>query len=69
MRASSKVTACPYKGEARYFSVEVGGKVWEDAVWYYLYPVAESGPVAGRLAFAVGMGGVSVRVDGVEVEH
>ncbi|KAI9795938.1 MAG: hypothetical protein M1833_006586 [Piccolia ochrophora] len=68
LKSSDKLTACPYKGEARYFSVEVEGKTWEDVAWYYLYPVAESAAIAGRLAFTVGREGVRIAVDGVEIE-
>ncbi|KAI9801583.1 MAG: hypothetical protein M1825_003262 [Sarcosagium campestre] len=67
LEKSDKVTACPYKGEARYFTVKVDGKTWEDLVWYYLYPVAESAAIAGRLAFTAGKEGVSITVDGDEL--
>src|SRR4026209_2261977 len=30
---SDKHTICPYKGESSYWSVRVGGKVAQDAVW------------------------------------
>lgn len=54
---------------SRYFSVEVGGKTWTDIVWYYLYPVAESAAIAGRLAFTAGNEGVKIVIDGVQVEE
>jgi uncharacterized protein (DUF427 family) len=48
---SDHKTYCPYKGEAEYFSIQVGERVAHNAVWSYprTYPaVAE---IAGRLAF------------------
>ncbi|KAG8532384.1 uncharacterized protein KY384_002869 [Bacidia gigantensis] len=68
LKQSGKVTACPYKGEARYFSVDIDGQSWEDVVWYYLYPIAESGPIVGRLAFVTGRAGVSVTINGDELD-
>ena len=105
---SKKVTACPYKGEARYvysqplsnrvtnqnfdtslsgehthtgkiqtliheyrqryFDIEIGGESWEDVVWYYLYPIAETAAIAGKLAFAVGRDGITITADGVELK-
>jgi uncharacterized protein (DUF427 family) len=31
-------TICPWKGEASYYNVTVGGSVNEDAAWYYPQP-------------------------------
>lgn len=45
-------TACPYKGEASYWSVRTGdGEVEEDLVWFYPDPLPEVGRIAGRLCF------------------
>jgi uncharacterized protein (DUF427 family) len=33
-------THCPWKGKASYYHVVVGGKVNEDAAWYYAEPSA-----------------------------
>lgn len=41
---------------------------WKDVAWYYLYPVTESAPIAGRLAFAVGTEGVNVVIDGIKAK-
>jgi len=35
---SSTTSICPWKGEASYYSVEVGGAVSADAAWTYLTP-------------------------------
>jgi uncharacterized protein (DUF427 family) len=44
-------TACPYKGEARYWSVTVNGKTHEDIVWGYDSPLPESQKIVGMVAF------------------
>ncbi len=44
-------TLCPYKGEAEYWSVAAGGDTYDDIVWSYRYPVRESAPIAGLVAF------------------
>lgn len=51
LEPSSTHTACPYKGEASYYSVRVGDKLHEDVVWYYDTPLPESQKVAGLVAF------------------
>ncbi|MEX1027011.1 MAG: DUF427 domain-containing protein [Candidatus Paceibacterota bacterium] len=44
-------THCPFKGDARYWSVRVGEAVTENAVWSYPESVAGAPPLAGYLAF------------------
>ncbi|MEF2071686.1 DUF427 domain-containing protein [Consotaella aegiceratis] len=44
-------TTCPWKGEARYWSVGAGGHVAENAAWSYETPLAGVGQIAGHLAF------------------
>jgi uncharacterized protein (DUF427 family) len=51
LRPSDTITRCPYKGEARYYSVAVGDKVFKDVVWYYRYPTTEASKIANNLAF------------------
>jgi uncharacterized protein (DUF427 family) len=48
---SEKMTHCPYKGAASYYSVDAGGKQMEDLVWYYSEPIAEAARIEGHLAF------------------
>jgi len=45
------MTACPYKGNAEYWSVEADGERFEDIVWGYRFPLAESISVAGYVCF------------------
>ena len=49
--ASQRTTRCPYKGIARYWSVEAGGERIEDLIWYYAEPIPEAGKIKGHLAF------------------
>jgi uncharacterized protein (DUF427 family) len=44
-------TACPYKGEASYYHVAVGAETFDDYVWWYPSPVAESQKIAGYVSF------------------
>jgi uncharacterized protein (DUF427 family) len=44
-------THCPWKGDASYWSVRVGDRVAENAVWGYPEPVDGAPPLADYLAF------------------
>ncbi|OBT40684.1 hypothetical protein VE00_08687 [Pseudogymnoascus sp. WSF 3629] len=59
-------TACPYKGEAWYFSLTVKGKKYENLIWYYPYPTHESSAVEGLFSF-YNKEGVDILIDGVKV--
>jgi uncharacterized protein (DUF427 family) len=48
---SDKVTACPYKGTAQYWSVKIGDRVFPDIVWGYPDPIAECPKIKGYLCF------------------
>ncbi|ONI75295.1 hypothetical protein ALI144C_38255 [Actinosynnema sp. ALI-1.44] len=64
LEPSDTRSACPYKGEASYYSVRVNGTVHEDVVWYYDTPLPESERIAGTMAFYNEK--VDIFVDGVE---
>ena len=51
LRPSDRLTRCPYKGTAEYWSVAVGGTVHPDIAWTYRSPVAESQKIAGLVCF------------------
>lgn len=51
LRPSETESHCPYKGNAHYYSVEVGGKVVPDVAWSYAYPTKECAGIAGRVCF------------------
>jgi uncharacterized protein (DUF427 family) len=42
---------CPFKGDANYYSVPVGGERAENAVWQYRDPYPAVAEIAGHLAF------------------
>jgi uncharacterized protein (DUF427 family) len=44
-------TFCPYKGIASYWSVTVGGKTVENAVWSYLDPYPQMAALKGHMGF------------------
>lgn len=47
-----RTTHCPFKGDARYWSVRVGEVVAEDAVWGYPTPIDGAPPIADHVAFS-----------------
>ncbi len=51
MRPTERRTFCPFKGEASYRTVEVGGRAAENAVWSYEDPIPEAAAIRGHLAF------------------
>jgi uncharacterized protein (DUF427 family)/putative intracellular protease/amidase len=55
-------TRCPFKGEASYWSIEVGERRSEDIAWAYEDPLPARVDLKGRLAF------YADRLDGLEVQ-
>lgn len=51
LRPTDKSTHCPYKGQAEYWTISVGGPELRDAVWSYRTPLPESERIAGHLSF------------------
>jgi len=51
LRPSDTRTACPWKGEASYYSVHVDGETNTDAAWYYPEPKDAARHIRGRVAF------------------
>ncbi len=49
--ATQTTSTCPYKGEATYFSVTVGGRELTDAAWSYEHPFPEALAAAGYVSF------------------
>jgi uncharacterized protein (DUF427 family) len=50
-RESAKHTTCPWKGEASYYDIAVGGEVNRDAAWYYPEPKSAAKNIEGHVAF------------------
>ncbi|WCM28231.1 DUF427 domain-containing protein [Sphingomonas sp. QA11] len=55
LEASASHTRCPWKGEASYKSIVVGGKRNPDAVWFYPDPLPAAAEIRGRFAFWKGV--------------
>ncbi len=51
LRPSTKQTSCPWKGQASYYSLEVDGRVNEDAAWFYPAPLPAAADIRDRVAF------------------
>jgi len=67
LRPSASATSCPYKGAALYWSLDVRGERFEDVVWTYPSPLAESTRIAGLACFYNER--VDIRIDGVLQER
>lgn len=48
---SSSSTHCPFKGDASYYSLRVGDRVVEDAIWTYRTPLPEASWLDGLAGF------------------
>jgi uncharacterized protein (DUF427 family) len=53
--ASNHRTSCPWKGQARYWSLLVNGDVNPEAAWYYPEPSEAAAQIKGRIAFWKGV--------------
>lgn len=51
LKPSATQYTCPWKGDADYFHLEVGGQTLEDAAWSYPQPKDAAKQIAGHLAF------------------
>lgn len=51
LHRTARATSCPYKGVASYWTLTVGERTAEDAVWSYLAPLADCPLIAGYLCF------------------
>ncbi len=48
-------TSCPWKGLASYYNINAGGKVNENAAWYYPEPFEKATRIKGYVAFWKGV--------------
>jgi uncharacterized protein (DUF427 family) len=51
LRPSAHTTTCPFKGEASYWSVQVGDDVHENVVWSYEAPIPDASGIADLMCF------------------
>ncbi|MDQ2865512.1 MAG: DUF427 domain-containing protein [Candidatus Eremiobacteraeota bacterium] len=50
-KPSETHSACPWKGTASYYSVDVNGKTNADAAWYYPQPKDAAAEIKDHVAF------------------
>lgn len=50
-KESATTTGCPWKGTAKYYSVDVEGAVNADAAWYYPDPKSAAENIRDHVAF------------------
>lgn len=55
LKSSDTHTTCPWKGLASYYSLDVNGKINEDAAWYYPEPKDAAKNIKGYIAFWKGV--------------
>lgn len=51
LQPTARHTTCPYKGQASYWSAQVGGEVYPDLVWSYETPIPAAEQIAGLMCF------------------
>ncbi len=51
LRPSSTTSTCPWKGQARYYTLVVDGQENQDAAWYYPDPKPAAKHVKNHIAF------------------
>lgn len=60
LERSAHASHCPYKGDAAYFSIRVGDRTAENAVWTYEQPYPQVAGIKDHVAFYPG------KVDAIE---
>jgi uncharacterized protein (DUF427 family) len=55
LQASNTHTTCPWKGQASYYTLQVGDKTNVDAVWYYPNPKEAAQQIQDHMAFWKGV--------------
>jgi uncharacterized protein (DUF427 family) len=48
---TERTSHCPFKGDASYWTVTVGDRTADNAVWSYLKPIDSAPPIGGLMAF------------------
>lgn len=55
LASSNHRTSCPWKGQARYWSLLVNGELNPEAAWYYPEPSEAAAQIKDRIAFWKGV--------------
>lgn len=50
-KPNDQTTHCPWKGDASYYDIEVGGETNPGAAWYYPNPKPAAAEICNRVAF------------------
>jgi uncharacterized protein (DUF427 family) len=51
LERTDRVTHCPYKGDASYYTLKADGKKLDNAIWTYEAPFPAMTEISGHLAF------------------
>ena len=51
LERTDRLTHCPYKGDASYYSIKADGKTLDNAIWTYETPFPAMTEISGHLAF------------------
>lgn len=51
LRPTDTATHCPFKGDASYWSAQVGGETYPDVVWSYETPIPQAEAITGLMCF------------------
>jgi uncharacterized protein (DUF427 family) len=51
LRRTAHTSTCPFKGQASYWTLQVGEEVYENVAWSYEDPIPGAAGIAGLLAF------------------
>lgn len=51
LQATAQRSTCPFKGEASYWSVNLGDEVYENIAWSYETPIPRAAGIEGLLCF------------------
>jgi uncharacterized protein (DUF427 family) len=51
LRPTAQRTTCPFKGQASYWSAQVGGETYRNLVWSYETPIPSAERIAGLMCF------------------
>jgi uncharacterized protein (DUF427 family) len=51
LRSTNFTTQCPFKGQASYWTLELGGTAHDGIVWSYENPIAGAEAITGLLSF------------------
>ena len=51
LERTDRVTHCPYKGDASYYTLKADGKTLDNSIWTYEAPLPAMTEMSGHLAF------------------